>query len=199
MSEAVAATGADFVRQDVPPDSARIGRWMFIAGDAMVFGAALAAYGALRFRNVNWPNPAATLGIGLAAIMTFVLLGSSFTMAVAIAGIRRGDRGKFRIGLALTIIGGVVFLSMQAFEWHRLIWDERLSIQTSLFAAAFFLLTGFQGMHVAGGIIYNAVLYVRGRSGKLPVETTESVEIAGLHWHFVNIVWILIFTFVYLM
>ncbi|HVN63308.1 MAG TPA: heme-copper oxidase subunit III [Candidatus Binataceae bacterium] len=207
MSEAAAAIdthGHDPVQADqlepsiTPGNMGKLGMWAFLAGDAMTFGAGIAAYGALRFHNVNWPDPAQWLGITTTAIMTFILIVSSLTMVEALSGIQHGNVGKFRTFMGLTIMGGLAFLTMQAFEWHHLIWGEHLSITTSLFSATFFILTGFHGLHVTGGVIYNSTLYIRNLMGKLPKEKAGLVEIAGLYWHFVDLVWILIFTFVYL-
>jgi cytochrome c oxidase subunit III len=91
-----------------------------------------------------------------------------------------------------------MFLGLQAREWTHLIMTEGLSIKTSLFSATFFLLTGFHGMHVTGGVIYLTVVLLRGMAGKIPMAKAGLVEVAGLYWHFVDLVWILIFTFVYL-
>ena len=206
MSEAVAATAehaqgahADqFEPSLTPGNTGKLGMWTFLAGDAMTFGAGIAAYGALRYSNVNWPNPADWLGITTTAIMTFILICSSVTMVEALSGVQHGNQTKFRIYMFGTVIGGIAFLVMQAFEWRHLIMGEQLSIKTSLFSATFFILTGFHGMHVTGGVIYNSVLFIRGLMGKLPQEKAHLVEIAGLYWHFVDLVWILIFTFVYL-
>ena len=206
MSEAAAATAehAHGVHADqtepslTPGNTGKLGMWTFLAGDAMTFGAGIAAYGALRYSNVNWPDPADWLGITTTAIMTFILICSSVTMVEALSGIQHGNQTKFRIYMFGTIVGGAAFLVMQAFEWHHLIMGEQLSIKTSLFSATFFILTGFHGMHVTGGVIYNSVLWIRGLMGKLPQEKAHLVEIAGLYWHFVDLVWILIFTFVYL-
>ncbi|HUO04111.1 MAG TPA: heme-copper oxidase subunit III [Candidatus Binataceae bacterium] len=181
-----------------PGNSGKLGMWIFLAGDAMTFGCGIAAYGALRFRNVNWPDPAHWLGINTTAIMTFILICSSVTMVEALSGIQHGNQSKFRNFMGLTVLGGIAFLGMQAMEWHHLIGEEGLSIRTSLFSATFFILTGFHGLHVTGGVIYNGVLWIRGLMGKLPQSKANLVEIAGLYWHFVDLVWILIFTFVYL-
>ena len=131
--------------------------------------------------------------------MTFILIVSSVTMVLSLSGIAHGDRARFKKFMGLTILGGLVFLGCQAYEWTHLI-TERLpevgvSFTTHLFAATFFVLTGFHGMHVTGGVIYNICVLIaclRGRYG------AKHVEIAGLYWHFVDLVWILIFTFVYL-
>ena len=187
---------ADPAEAPLTPDSTgKLGMWIFLAADAMTFGAAIAAYGALRIGNVNWPVPSTILGIPSTAIMTFILIVSSVTMVEALSGLKNGDSAKCKRFLLGTIAGGLIFLGMQAREWTHLIAGEGLSIKTSLFSATFFILTGFHGMHVTGGVIYNSVMLQRATAGKLRYQI---LEIAGLYWHFVDLVWILIFTFVYL-
>ena len=206
MSEAVAAEThehgaviADQLEESVTPGNlGKLGMWSFLAGDAMTFGAGIAAYGALRIGNPNWPSPADYLGITTTAVMTFILICSSLTMVEALSGIQRGNQAKFRNFMALTVLGGLIFLGMQAFEWHHLIGERGMSIKRDLFDATFFILTGFHGCHVFGGVVYNSVLLIRGMMGKLPQAKAGLVEIAGLYWHFVDLVWILIFTFIYL-
>ncbi|HUY28665.1 MAG TPA: heme-copper oxidase subunit III [Candidatus Binataceae bacterium] len=205
MSEALAvdphAHGAvvdEYEPSLTPGNSGKLGMWAFLAADAMTFGAAIAAYGALRYNNINWPNPAHYLGITTTAVMTFILICSSVTMVEALTGIQNGNQSKFRIFMFGTILGGVAFLTMQAFEWHHLLVERGMSIHRDLFDATFFILTGFHGCHVFGGVVYNTVLWVRGLMGKIPQGKAGLVEIAGLYWHFVDLVWILIFTFVYL-
>jgi cytochrome c oxidase subunit 3 len=181
-----------------PGNSGKLGMWIFLAADAMTFGAAIVAYGTLRYNNVNWPNPADYLGITTTAIMTFILICSSVTMVEAISGVQHGSQSKFKFFLFLTIVGGITFLIMQAFEWHHLLIERGMSIHRDLFDATFFILTGFHGCHVFGGVIYNLVIWIRGLMGKIPQSKAGLVEIAGLYWHFVDLVWILIFTFIYL-
>jgi len=190
---------ADQLEESVTPGNlGKLGMWSFLAGDAMTFGAGIAAYGALRIGNPNWPSPADYLGITTTAIMTFILICSSLTMVEALSGIQHGNQAKFRTFMSLTVLGGLIFLGMQAFEWHHLIGERGMSIKRDLFDATFFILTGFHGCHVTGGVIYNAVLLIRGMMGKLPQAKAGLVEVAGLYWHFVDLVWILIFTFIYL-
>jgi cytochrome c oxidase subunit III len=190
---------ADQLEESVTPGNlGKLGMWSFLAGDAMTFGAGIAAYGALRIGNPNWPSPADYLGITTTAVMTFILICSSLTMVEALSGIQRGNQAKFRNFMALTVLGGIIFLGMQAFEWHHLIGERGMSIKRDLFDATFFILTGFHGCHVFGGVVYNSVLLIRGMMGKLPQAKAGLVEIAGLYWHFVDLVWILIFTFIYL-
>jgi heme/copper-type cytochrome/quinol oxidase subunit 3 len=186
----------------------KLGMWTFLAGDAMGFGALIVGYGGLRYYSANWPPPAEVLGISLTAFMTFVLICSSVTMVKALSAIQRGDQAGLKKFLALTILGGCVFLGLQAYEWTHLIADQGMGVgsppkqfpgATPLFSTTFFVLTGFHGMHVTGGVIYLLSILVRALMGKYTVEQAYLVEIAGLYWHFVDLVWILIFTFVYLL
>jgi heme/copper-type cytochrome/quinol oxidase subunit 3 len=177
--------------------------WIFLAGDAMSFGALLAAYGALRYASGDWPIPAEVLGVGLTAFMTFLLICSSVTMVLALVGIQRGDMATFRKFLALTILGGVSFLAMQAYEWTHLI-HEGLGLTSNrwgapLFGTTFFLITGFHGAHVTGGVIYLSCYLIQSLRGRLTPRHANAIEIAALYWHFVDLVWILVFTFVYLL
>ena len=185
----------------------KLGMWVFLAGDAMGFGALIVGYGALRYYNTNWPQPSEVLGIGLTAVMTFILIVSSVTMVKALSAIQHGDQAGLRKFLGLTVLGGCIFLGLQAYEWTHLIFGKGLTIRsaphdfqeaTTLFGATFFILTGFHGMHVTGGVIYLTCLLIRSMTGAYSADYAYPVEIAGLYWHFVDLVWILIFTFVYL-
>ena len=175
MSEAAAVETHDHSAVQVdqlepsltPGNLGKLGMWSFLAGDAMTFGAAIAAYGALRIGNPNWPSPAAYLGITTTAIMTFILICSSVTMVEALGSIQTGRMARYRNFMALTVLGGLVFLGMQAFEWHHLLGEKGMSIKVDLFDATFFILTGFHGCHVFGGVVYNSVLLIRGMTGKL--------------------------------
>ncbi len=201
MSEAAAMdAAAEAAESPLTPESwGKLGMWVFLAADAMSFGCLIVGYALLRHASANWPPPAQTLGINLTAFMTFLLIVSSVTMVLSLSAIQNGDMRRFKKFLLLTILGGVLFLGCQAYEWTHLL-TERLpeigiSFSSHLFATTFFVLTGFHGMHVTGGVLYNSCVLaacLRGRYG------AKHVEIAGLYWHFVDLVWILIFTFVYL-
>ena len=201
MSDAAAMdAAAEAAESPLTPESwGKLGMWVFLAADAMSFGCLIVGYALLRHASANWPPPAQTLGINLTAFMTFLLIVSSVTMVLSLSAIQNGDMRRFKKFLLLTILGGVLFLGCQAYEWTHLL-TERLpevgiSFSSHLFATTFFVLTGFHGMHVTGGVLYNSCVLaacLRGRYG------AKHVEIAGLYWHFVDLVWILIFTFVYL-
>lgn len=177
--------------------------WIFLIGDAMSFGALLAGYGVLRYGSVDWPLPAHVLGITLTAVMTFLLICSSVTMVYALSSIQQGNRAGYKMFLALTILGGLMFLGMQAYEWTHLI-HEGLGFTAnkwgaSLFGTTFFAITGFHGAHVTGGVIYLSCYLIQAVGGRLKPGTAKDIEIAALYWHFVDLVWILVFTFVYLL
>jgi heme/copper-type cytochrome/quinol oxidase subunit 3 len=188
-----------------PESWGKLGMWMFLIGDAMSFGSLIAGYGALRFGSAEWPVPSSVLGVPLTAFMTFLLICSSVTMVKALAAIKDGNRPAFARFLALTVLGGVLFLGLQAYEWTHLITEEhaalngmRMTVTTNLFGTTFFVLTGFHGCHVLGGVIYLSCILAAGLRGRYSPASHNPVEIAGLYWHFVDLVWILIFTFVYL-
>ncbi|MCI0371202.1 MAG: cytochrome c oxidase subunit 3 [candidate division NC10 bacterium] len=201
---AVAHPGVEPAESPLTPESwGKLGMWMFLVGDAMSFGGLLAGYGALRFGSADWPVPSNVLGVPLTALMTFLLICSSVTMVKALAAIRKGDRRGLRNFLLLTILGGLTFLGLQAYEWTHLITEilppKGLTFTRHLFGTTFFVLTGFHGMHVTGGVIYLSCIVMQGVRGKYSRDRWEPVELVGLYWHFVDLVWILIFTFVYLL
>lgn len=205
MSQVAAITTAvEPAESPLTPESwGKLGMWVFLAADAMSFGALLAGYGALRYGSTDWPLPSSVLGIALTAFMTFLLICSSVTMVLALAAIQRGDLRGLRTFLSLTILGGLMFLGMQAYEWTHLIhYGLTLSgnpFGAALFGTTFFIITGFHGAHVTGGVIYLSCYLVRALLGRVTQANANAIEIAALYWHFVDLVWILVFTFVYLL
>lgn len=187
-----------------PESWGKLGMWVFLAGDAMTFGSLLAGYGALRAGSLDWPDPTKILGIQLTAFMTFLLICSSVTMVKGLSAIKHGDPKRMRTFLLLTALGGAIFLGLQAYEWTHLITGEHkvyfttFAGQKSLFGATFFAITGFHGAHVTGGVIYLLIVVMNGLRGKYSAENYNGVEIVGLYWHFVDLIWILVFTFIYL-
>lgn len=205
MSQVAAITTAvEPAESPLTPESwGKLGMWVFLAADAMSFGALLAGYGALRYGSIDWPLPSSVLGIALTAFMTFLLICSSVTMVLALAAIQRGDLRGLRTFLSLTILGGLMFLGMQAYEWTHLI-HRGLTLSgnpfgAALFGTTFFIITGFHGAHVTGGVIYLSCYLVRALLGRVTQANANAIEIAALYWHFVDLVWILVFTFVYLL
>jgi len=189
--------GVEPAETPLTPESwGKLGMWLFLAGDAMSFGGLIAAYAALRFGDPNWPIPSTILGVPFTALMTFLLICSSVTMVKALEAIKHGDHAGLRKFLGLTILGGVCFLGMQAREWSHLIEHVMGLTSKGLFGATFFVLTGFHGCHVFSGVVYLSCILAS--SGKYTKDNHNPVEIVGLYWHFVDLVWILIFTFIYL-
>jgi cytochrome c oxidase subunit III len=205
MSEASMAHAAvEPAESPLTPESwGKLGMWIFLAGDAVGFGVLLAGYGAMRATSGDWPVPYDVLGINLTAAMTFLLICSSVTMVKALEWLGKGDRERAKMFLFLTAAGGAIFVGLQAYEWTHLI-HAGLHINgnpwgASLFGTSFFLVTGFHGLHVTAGVIYLLAMIgvVSWRTN--PAASYNAVEITGLYWHFVDLVWIMVFTFLYLL
>ena len=195
----------DTAETPLTPESwGKTGMWLFLAADAMSFGTLLAGYAILRAVSTNWPLPSEVLGIGLTAFMTFLLICSSLSMVTALEAIKNRDAEKFKLYMLLTIGGGIIFLGLQAYEWTHLINAAGMGISQNkfgapLFGTTFFMITGFHGLHVTGGVIYlTAILIAAGKRDYSP-NCYNMVENVGLFWHFVDLVWILVFTFLYLL
>ena len=187
--------------------------WIFLLSDTFIFTCFLTSYMTMRSSvTVPWPNPsevfALTIGgqsipLILIAIMTFVLISSSGTMAMAVNFGYRGDRRKTAALMFATALFGVTFVSMQAFEWHKLIFEEGVRpwgnpMGAPQFGASFFMITGFHGLHVSAGVIMLLIVASKVLRGHYDKRGYEAVEIAGLYWHFVDLVWVFIFAFFYL-
>jgi heme/copper-type cytochrome/quinol oxidase subunit 3 len=185
----------------------KIGMWIFLLSDAFSFGGLLIAYGILRGGSAIWRDPALHephLGINFTAGLTFLLICSSVTMVLAHAACVEGDRKGTMKFLALTILGGVLFLAGQYDEYFGLLFShglthEGLTFGHSAYASTFYLITSFHGMHVTTGVIYLTVMLIRTSMGKYDHGNANHIEILGLFWHFVDLVWILVFTFIYLL
>lgn len=182
----------------------KVGMWLYLATDGMMFSGFLIAYGALRATR-DWPNPVEALGgVHLSGFMTFLLICSSVSMVLAIDNCRRKNRQGMLNWLAATILGGVTFLGIQVYEYVHLVNDLGMTFNNykygePLFSATFFAVTGFHGLHVLAGVIYLITMFVHAYRGDFDNGDYNQLEIAGLFWHFVDLVWILVFTFVYLL
>lgn len=183
----------------------KIGMWLFLVTDAMSFSGFLIAYAVLRATSTNWPEPSKALGgVGLSGFMTFLLICSSVSMVLTIDACKRKNRKAMLNWLLFTIVGGASFLGIQMYEYTHLIGHMGMTFNsyahgTSLFASTFFSITGFHGLHVLSGVIYLIIMYVHAYRGDFDNGDYNMLEIAGLFWHFVDLVWILVFTFVYLL
>ncbi|MEZ4498743.1 MAG: heme-copper oxidase subunit III [Thermomicrobiales bacterium] len=186
-------------------DSRKIGMWAFLASDCMFFGSLIAMYMIYRGEAERLyqagqgvgPLPHEILDIPYTSISAFVLLMSSLTMVLALAAIQKGNVRGLRIWLAATALLGTVFLGGQFFEFTEF-KHEGLGLTTNIFGSSFFTLTGFHGAHVTIGVIWLMSLLIVSLRGGVRKDQALNVEIAGLYWHFVDIVWIVIFTLVYL-
>ena len=182
-------------------DSRKLGIWSFIGSETLFFAALIVTY--LIFKPVNEARPEnqlphEILGIQFTAVLAAILLASSLTMVLSIAAVRRNDQRWFRIWLAATIGLGLCFLGGQAFEFTHL-YGEGLTLGSSLLGSTFFVLTGFHGTHVAIGVTWLSCVLWRGIKRGYSANDHMDVEIAGLYWHFVDLVWVAVFTLIYLL
>jgi heme/copper-type cytochrome/quinol oxidase subunit 3 len=175
----------------------KLGMWAFLASECLLFGALISTFLLFRNRPVTGLKPQDIYDIPFTSVSSFVLLMSSLTMVLALAAIQRGDEAKLRVWLMATALLGMTFITGQVYEFTRFV-QEGMTIKTNVIASSFFTLTGFHGAHVTGGILMLLSLYGMSLDGRLPPSKAEAVELVGLYWHFVDIVWIVIFTVVYL-
>jgi cytochrome c oxidase subunit 3 len=179
-----------------------LGMILFITSEVMFFSGLFAAYFATRAANAaDWP-PEVFQGIldplGLIMIATIILIASSFTCQFAVWSIRRGDRRGFVRNTAITFILGVIFLGMQAID-YAILFGEGLTLASGPFGTTYFTLTGFHGAHVFGGVLMLGVILYRGMAGQFSAKHHDAVEAVSLYWHFVDVVWILLFSILYLL
>jgi len=175
----------------------KLAMWLFLASDCLLFGALITSYVVYRGRSVVPPYPKDVFDIPYTSVSSFVLLASSLTMVLALAAIQRGDLPRMRLWLLATAMLGLTFVGGQVYEFTTF-YDEGLSLTTNVFGTTFYVLTGFHGTHVAIGILMLLSLVWLSFSGKIQQKDSMTVELVGLYWHFVDIVWIVIFTIVYL-
>ncbi len=212
-SGVVADFSADMQAFQVPWGKAMM--WIFLVSDTFIFGSFLTGYMTVRMSlREAWPVPSEVFALSfggepipliLIAIMTFILISSSGTMAMAVNMGYRGDKKKAFWLMLATAAFGAMFVGMQAFEWTKLIVEEGVRpwgnpMGADQFGATFFMITGFHGLHVSAGVVYLIIVANRVRNGfyERTRGNYEMVEIAGLYWHFVDLVWVFIFAFFYL-
>ena len=178
-----------------------LGMLLFITSEVMFFAGLFGAYFSARAQNTPWPPEefADTLNpLSLILVATFVLVLSSVTCQLAVNAIRRDDRAGFLRNMSVTVILGVAFLLMQAFD-YLILFDEGLTLSAGPFGTTYFTLTGFHGAHVFGGVLMLSVILYRGMAGQFSSRHHDAVEAASLYWHFVDVVWIVLFSVLYLL
>ena len=188
-------------------DNRKLLMWLFLASECLFFGGLIGTYLLYRDRSIGPPFAIDTTYLGVhyqglydipfTSISTFVLLMSSVSMVLALSAVQRNDRRGTMVWLMCTSLLGMSFLAGQVFEFTEFV-REGLRLHTNLFGTSFFVLTGFHGAHVSVGVLILLSLWVMAWRGRLTSENALNVELAGLYWHFVDIVWIVIFTLVYL-
>ena len=187
--------------------------WIFLLSDTFIFTCFLTSYMTVRMTTAEpWPNPSEVFALEafgvpvpllLIAIMTFILITSSGTMAMAVNMGYRRRRGPAALLMVVTAVLGASFVGMQAFEWTKLIVDEGVRpwenpMGAPQFGSVFFMITGFHGLHVSAGVVYLAIVAYRVWRGRYEEKGYDIIEITGLYWHFVDLVWVFIFAFFYL-
>ena len=175
----------------------KLGMWLFLGSECLLFGGLISTYMLYRGRVSNGPTPEQVYDIPFTSVSSFVLLMSSLTMVLAVsAAAKKDDRGT-NLWLVVTALLGATFVGGQVYEFTAF-YNEGLGFTTSLFGSSFYTLTGFHGVHVTVGIIMLMALVAINKRSRVPGSKAETVEMIGLYWHFVDIVWIIIFTLVYL-
>ena len=202
------------VRPDTGLTNPKLGVWLFLASEVMLFGSLFSSYALLRAGAPSWPDQSSIVNVPLATLNTLVLIASSVTMVMAwaslaphAAGVRRGDPAaeavglrKFRLYMGLTLLCGAIFLVVKAIEYGDK-FSHHLYPATNNFLGLYFTMTGLHAIHVIAGMIVNA--YFLGPGTKMwktdPERFTNRIEVAGIYWHFVDVVWIFLFPVLYLL
>ena len=200
MSAAIEIPYNSTERPDTGLYNAKLGVWLFLASEVMLFGALFSTYVLLRTGADTWEHGAEFLNVPLATLNTMILILSSVTMVMSWASLKLKSFGRFKLYLALTFLCGAAFLTIKGFEYAAK-FEHHLLPSTSAFMALYFTMTGLHGLHVVGGMIVNGYLW--GPGSRMwqsdPERFTNRVEVAGLYWHFVDLVWIFLFPTLYLL
>jgi cytochrome c oxidase subunit 3 len=188
------------IRPDTGVYNAKLGVWLFLASEVMLFGALFSSYVLLRVAAPTWPHGYNILNVPLATVNTVILISSSVTMVMSWASLMMKDFRKYKLYMGGTILLACGFLVVKAFEYGAK-FSHGILPSDSTFMAIYFTITGLHGLHVIGGIIVNS--YLLGPGSKMwhsdPQRFTNRVEVAGLYWHFVDLVWIFLFPVLYLL
>ena len=178
-------------------NSRKLLMWAFLGSDVMFFGAFIATYLVYRGKSLVGPYPSEVLNIPITTVSTFVLLMSSLAMVLALHYVKEGEKNKGTLWILAVVVLGAIFMGFQFVEFREFA-HLGLTPRTNIFGTTFFILTGIHGAHVTIGVIWMAFLAYSSNNGALRSDNALDLEIAGLYWHFVDIVWIVIFTVIYL-
>ena len=192
--------GAEHAETTTGLPHTKLAMWLFLASECLLFGALISTYVLYRGRSETGPFPADVFDIPYTSVSAFVLLASSLTMVLALSSAQQGDTGRTRLWLLATALLGMVFVGGQVYEF-TVFYHEGLrwgGPDANLFGTTFFTLTGFHGVHVTVGVMMLLSLVGLSYARRLPDDPSFPIEMVGLYWHFVDIVWIVIFTVVYL-
>ncbi len=188
------------VRPDTGLTNPKLGIWLFLASEVMLFGSLFSAYALLRSGSTSWPDQSAVLSVPFATLNTVILISSSITMVLAWVAAKAGELRRFRLFMGLTLVLGAAFMVVKAIEYNDK-FSHGLLPSTDNFLGLYFTMTGVHAIHVLVGMVVNAYLLWPGsamfRSDS--VRFTNRVEIAGIYWHFVDVVWIFLFPVLYLL
>ena len=188
-------------REDTGVNNPKLGIWLFLASEVMLFGALFSAYLVLRVTNPEWPVQSQELSVPLGTLNTIILISSSITMVYSWLALKMNDFSKFRLQLGLTVALAVLFLFIKITFEYIPKFEHGYTMATSNFFAMYFTMTGIHALHILGGVVVN--LYFWGPGSKMwqtnPEQFTNRIEIAGLYWHFVDLVWIFLFPVLYLL
>jgi len=174
----------------------KMGVWWFLASEIVLFGGLIGVYIMSRLGSTGWPEMAAHLSVPIGTLNTFVLLTSSLTMVLAFAAVEKGDQKGMRTWLLWTVLLGLTFLVIKAFEWGSEI-GAGFPLTAGGFWSFYYTMTGLHALHVLGGVVVNSILFLSALMGLLG-RNEHRVELAGLYWHFVDVVWIFLFPLLYL-
>ena len=176
-----------------------LGFWLFLGGEAVLFGTLFATFLALRNQTVEGPTANELFHLPLVGAATFILLVSSLTSVFAIQAMHKHDVKKLIFWLIVTVILGLGFLSLEIYEFYEYIVHKNFGMTTSAFSSAFYTLVGFHGAHVAFGIAWISILIGQLYKKGLTVVTAPKIYVSAIYWHFIDVVWVFIFTVVYLL
>ena len=179
-------------------DNKKLFMWLFLGSDCMFFGTMISTHLIYRKLYPESFDPTTLFSLELTSFSTFILLMSSFLMALAVSAMHKADMKSFRRRIVGVIFFGLVFLGCQVYEFTEFVHED-LTLSSGTFGSTFYMLTGTHGVHVAIGVFWLICMYFYSHTGKMdPHESAVDVEVAGLYWHFVDVVWIIIFTAIYL-